>query len=142
MLSTASLLLKPSIKINDKKYKVVKIIGEGGFAFVYHVKSVCKQNKNCSFALKKMICQTEEQLEEAKNEIDTLTKLNKMNHSHVLKLIDSTFVVNKKGQDEVLLLLPLYVGTVQSVIDKGPGYPRCGFADGRTFFSRTNLIKS
>lgn len=121
-----SALLKPSIVINGKKYKIMKQIGEGGFAFVYDVLGTGKESGE-HFALKKMICQTDEQLDEAKKEIDTMLALK---NPHVLEILDHAYSLNKKNQKEALLLLPLYQGSVQTVIDKGHGFPHCGFACG------------
>mmetsp|Transcript_30914 Transcript_30914/g.51707 ORF Transcript_30914/g.51707 Transcript_30914/m.51707 type:complete len:848 (+) Transcript_30914:163-2706(+) len=120
-------ILKPSIVINGKKFKEINQIGEGGFAFVYDVMSVNKGDKGEHYALKRMICQTEEQLSEAKKEIDTMVKIK---HANILRLVDFSYNVNKKGQKEVLLVMPLYSCSLQTVVDEGPGYPYCGFSDG------------
>lgn len=122
-----SALLKPTLVINGKKYKVMKQIGEGGFAFVYNVMSTGKDDNGERYALKKMICQTDEQLDEAKKEIDTMAKIM---HENVLPLVDFSYTINKKGQKEALLLLPLYMGSVQTIIENGQGFPYCGFSDG------------
>ncbi|KAJ1433633.1 kinase-like domain-containing protein [Ochromonadaceae sp. CCMP2298] len=122
-----SSILKPSRVVNGKKYKEMSLIGEGGFAFVYDVMSVSKEDRGVHYALKKMICQTSEQLEEAKKEIDVMLKIQ---DSHILPLIDFAYSVNKKGQKEVLLLLPMYAFSLQFVVDQGPGFPTCGFVDG------------
>jgi serine/threonine kinase 16 len=103
----------------------MKQIGEGGFAFVYDVMSTANGEH---YALKKMICQTDEQLDEAKKEIDTMVKVK---HANVLPLLEFAYTLNRKGQKEVLLVLPLYqMGSVQTLIDRGPGYPHCAFTDG------------
>ena len=121
-----SALLKPSVVINGKKYKIMKQIGEGGFAFVYDVLGTGKESGD-HFALKKMICQTEEQLDEAKKEIETMLRLK---NSNILELIDHAYTMNKKNQKEALLLLPLFQGSAQTIIDHGQGYPYCGFSSG------------
>lgn len=94
---------------------------------MYNVMSTGKEDSGERYALKKMICQTDEQLDEAKKEIDTMVKIK---HQNVLPLLDFAYTLNKKGQKEVLLLLPLYMGSVQTVIDQGAGFPNCGFSDG------------
>ena len=111
--------LKPKYEIGGKKYVVVKQIGEGAYAFVYRVKAF-GFGEQPMHALKKLICQTEEQLEEAKKEMRLLSEIN---HPNVLHLIGSEMKENKKEQTEALLLMPLYDMTVQDIIDKGPGYP-------------------
>jgi len=80
-LGLGSGLFKESVQVDGVKYAVLNTIGEGGFAFVYRVKRVQKASVfgggkppqgdlgEKHFALKKMICQTEEQVEEANKEI-------------------------------------------------------------------------
>ena len=131
-----SSILKPKFDIDGQKYSILNQIGEGGFAFVYRVKKVSNSILKSSskseehFAVKKMICQAEEQIEEANKEISILKLLN---HPNVLPLLGSAQSVNKKGQTEIVLLLPLYGGTVQSIIDKAlernGGYPLCPFQE-------------
>ena len=128
MLSISiSSLVKPSVQIESKRYTILNQIGEGGFAFVYRVKSCNKNDMGTHYALKKIICSSQEQLEEAKKEVSIL---NQIAHNNVLPLLASATVRNSKGQDEVFLLLPLYAGTVQSKIDNGKGNPHCAFNDG------------
>jgi serine/threonine kinase 16 len=121
------LMLKPTLLLNGKKYKVISQIGEGAFGYVFHVKSLNKETKYEDYAIKKLICTVPEQLEEAKKEIDIMLKVK---HYNILSLLDFSYVSNKKGQEEVLLLLPLFSCSVQSQIDNGPGYPYCPFHDG------------
>lgn len=116
-------LLKPKYEIGGQKYVVTKQIGEGAYAFVYRVKpSGFRDRPQC--ALKKMICQTDEQLEEARREMKLLSEIY---HPNVLHLLSSQIKENKNGQTEALLLMPLYERTLQDLIDCGPGYPRSAF---------------
>lgn len=98
MLPNLPSLLKPTYIINKKKYKVNGQIGEGGFAFVYSVKSLEKTSKNTNYAVKRVLCQTEEQLEEANLEIKLLSTIRS---NYILPLLDSCRHVNKKDQTEV-----------------------------------------
>ncbi len=115
-------ILKPSIQINNEKYKIIKQIGEGAFGYVYHVK-----HGKSDLALKKMICQTNEQRQEAKKEIEVMKAIQ---DDHVLNLIDFSYYKNKKGQEEALLLMPLFHTSLQSLIDHSEGYPYCCLRDG------------
>lgn len=122
-----SALLKPAIVVNGKKYKIMNQIGEGAFGYVYHVKSVHVNDKGESYALKKLICQTEEQLNEAKREMDVMLKVK---HAHIVPLLSFSYLKNKKGQNEVYMVMPMYQTSVQAVIDSGGGYPHCALYDG------------
>ena len=133
-----SSLLKPAIVLNEKKYKVINQIGEGAFGYVFHVRETIMvknmgrisgtaeidgiedhpatlQGNNKDYALKKMICQLQEQIAEAQKEIEIMSSIR---HPHVLPLLDSSHSKNKKGQEEYLLLMPLLTGSAQTVIDK------------------------
>lgn len=153
-------LSKPKVIIEDKQYKILNQIGEGGFAFVYRVEpctplggitsavsAVVTGNTNMSgsangsqkvfFAVKKMICQTPEQLKEAQKEIRLLKEIQ---HPNVLPLLGSTITRNdKKHFEEVLLLLPLYVGSVQGIIDKGAMAIAAVGASGSTSSGRPSM---
>jgi serine/threonine kinase 16 len=123
-------LVKQKFVFEDgTRYAVLNQIGEGGFAFVYRVKkaTVLKTANEEHFAVKKMICQLPEQIEEGEKEIMILRKLQ---NEHVMPLLGASISKNSRGHTEILLLLPLYAGTVQTLIDnnrKGPPY--CPFED-------------
>ena len=54
-----------TIKVNERSLKVVKLLAEGGFSFVYLV-----EEKGSKYALKKVLAQLEEQSALAKWEIE------------------------------------------------------------------------
>jgi serine/threonine kinase 16 len=90
-----SSFLKPAVIINDKKFKILNKIGQGGIGFIYRV--LCVAN-NKHYALKKMICQSDVQLQEAINEIQLMELLNS---EYVLPLLDNYTLMNKNKQNEV-----------------------------------------
>jgi len=78
-----SLLFTPASKlviINEKKYIIERLIGEGSFSYVYLVTEPYSRKK---FALKKTLCQTPESFEGAKKEIQVLKSIK---HENVLQL--------------------------------------------------------
>jgi serine/threonine kinase 16 len=118
-------LLRPSIEIDGAKLSILEQIGEGGFAYIYKAKYVTPTTSHSTVALKKMICQTEEQLTEAQKEIEVLTTVR---HENVINLITHTIRDNKNRQHEVWLVLPLYEKSLQNIIDSGFGYPNCSIS--------------
>lgn len=75
--------------------------------------------------MKKIICQTDEQIDEAKKE---LRFLQKVKHANIVSLLGSEIISSGKGsKQEIFFLMPLYSGNVQAIIDKGRGYPSCAF---------------
>lgn len=102
--------------VAGQRYTIEEEIGEGAFAYVYRV----KDKTGTCFALKKMICQTDDQLAEARKEIKILSE---MHHENILPIHAQSIEINKAGQHEAHLLLPLYERSLQIVIDRGPGFP-------------------
>jgi serine/threonine kinase 16 len=132
MLLNSFLKKSKVLEMNGIKYVIVDQIGEGAFGYVYKVKehaplSPHSNSQSTYYAIKKMICQSEVQLEEAKKEIQLLQEID---HGNVLPLIHSTVLSTKSENVEVYLLLPLYQQSLQNLIDSGSsGYPHCSFVD-------------
>lgn len=100
--------------INDETYYSVKgKIGEGAYAYVNQVKNSHGQN----FAVKRIMVGTAEQLVEANHEISILKAL--QSHDNILPYLGTGSRLNKRGQQEILVLMPFYAsGTVQNIVDK------------------------
>ena len=88
-----------TIKVNDRSLKVVKLLAEGGFSFVYLVEGGAEK-----FALKKVLCQLPEQSEAARWEIQVHSAIN---HKNCMPLIDHSVVEAPNGE-EFRLLMPLF----------------------------------
>lgn len=102
----------------------------GAFAFVYKVMSINKDDNKEMYALKKIICQTEEQMDQARKEVQMMTCIK---HPNILSLVDCCEQLSSKttgGHTEMLLLMPLMAYSLQSIIDNGCGYPSCSLSDG------------
>lgn len=101
------------VRLNERKLYIRKTLGEGGFSFVYLVKDGDKH----VYALKKMLCQTDELLETGKREVEILSKFN---HPNILRIIDHDIVSSQTvpGAQEVLMLLPYHKrGTIQAALE-------------------------
>nr|KAJ3422889.1 Serine/threonine-protein kinase 16 [Polyrhizophydium stewartii] len=106
----------PTLAINQRRFTVVKQLGEGGFSFVYLAK---ERSTGAMFAIKRIRIQLPEQEERLRSEI---AAHHAVDSPHVIKLLDSQTVLGPGGSiQEGLLLLPFYRGgTVQDLIDKLP----------------------
>jgi serine/threonine kinase 16 len=108
---------------------VLNQIAEGGFAYVSRVKSVNLSDFGQRYAVKLMICQSQEQLSEARKEVKLMRLIS---HNCVVPLLAVDEKKNSRGHIEVMLLLPLYIGSLQNFIDKGEQWPHCAFEDSAT----------
>ncbi len=97
--------LKPQLKVQGHKLVIYNKIGEGAFAYVYKVKLLSNTSdsfrgklqgsfaKNTSpfYAVKKMICQTEEHIELASKEMRVMLEIQ---HTNVIPLLGNPFISN------------------------------------------------
>ena len=103
-------------KVNDRNCKVVKLLAEGGFSFVYLV-----EDGKTKYALKKLISQLPETSQAARWEIQVHKAFK---HPNLLQLVDSCMVPAANGAEEFRLLMPLYEGG--TLLDRGLMHLKAG----------------
>ncbi|CAG8479337.1 3720_t:CDS:10 [Ambispora leptoticha] len=103
----------PTLYINRRTFKVIQLLGEGGFSFVYLVKDV---STGRHFALKKIRCPAESgAVKDAMKEVE-MYKL--FQHENIIKVIDTCVVQDKDGK-VIYIFLPYYKrGNLQDAISK------------------------
>lgn len=102
------------VSLNGRKLHIRKTLGEGGFSYVYLVKD---SRENRVYALKKMLCQTDELLETGRQEV---LMLSRFTHPNILRVLDHALVPSKTvpGAQEYLMLLPYHKkGSIQDALD-------------------------
>ncbi|CAM0951158.1 unnamed protein product [Alopecurus aequalis] len=108
--------------INKRRFRVLRQIGEGGFAFVYLVKEheassdaarrghPSHVSEDGTYAVKKVLIQSKEQLDLVKEEIRVSSLFN---HPNLLPLLDHAIIAVKSTQGdwshEAYLLFPVYL---------------------------------
>ncbi|XP_068642434.1 uncharacterized protein [Aristolochia californica] len=115
--------------INENRFRVVRQLGEGGFAYVYLVKEVHTESsasaggigkkfkdpslvsEDGTYAMKKVLIQNTEQLELVREEIRVSSLFN---HPNLLPLLDHAIIAVKGGQEgswnhEAYLLFPVHL---------------------------------
>ncbi|KAA0058028.1 serine/threonine-protein kinase 16-like isoform X1 [Cucumis melo var. makuwa] len=104
--------------INENRFRIVRQLGEGGFAYVFLVKEVLAdtssdavQSDDGSYALKKVLIQNNEQLELVKEEIRVSSLFS---HPNLLPLLDHAIIATKPTQErswnhEAYLLFPVHL---------------------------------
>ncbi|KAF5359689.1 hypothetical protein D9756_003082 [Leucocoprinus leucothites] len=104
----------PSVKINGRTFKIVKVLGEGGFSFVYLAQD---DHNGRQFALKKIRCPTgREGVKEAMREVEAYRRFK---HPNIIRILDSAVVQDPEGEGQIVyLFLPLYKrGNLQDAIN-------------------------
>ncbi|KAG7023266.1 Serine/threonine-protein kinase 16 [Cucurbita argyrosperma subsp. argyrosperma] len=117
--------------INENRFRIVRQLGEGGFAYVFLVKEVLADSSSDSvrgglrkkfkdsahpsddgsYALKKVLIQNNEQLELVKEEIRVSSLFS---HPNLLPLLDHAIIATKPTQErswhhEAYLLFPVHL---------------------------------
>ncbi|XP_031106860.1 probable serine/threonine-protein kinase DDB_G0291350 [Ipomoea triloba] len=113
--------------INDNRFRIVRQLGEGGFAYVYLVKEILSDpakpgvskkfkdpshaSENGTYAMKKVLIQNSEQLDLVKEEIRVSSLFS---HPNLLPLLDHAIIAVKasEGQSwkhEAYLLFPVHM---------------------------------
>ncbi|KAG0085557.1 hypothetical protein BGZ93_007842 [Podila epicladia] len=96
-------LPNPTLYINRRSFKVIKLLGEGGFSFVYLVQDVATGRL---YALKKIRCPFgSEGVQDAMKEAEMYRTFQ---HENVIKVVDTCVVSDKDGSKIVYIFLPYY----------------------------------
>ncbi|KAF7327977.1 Pkinase-domain-containing protein [Mycena kentingensis (nom. inval.)] len=102
------------VKINGRTFKIIKVLGEGGFSFVYLAQD---EHSGRQFALKKIRCPTgAEGVKEAMREVEAYRRFK---HPNIIRILDSAVVQDPDGEGKIVyLFLPLYKrGNIQDAIN-------------------------
>ncbi|PPQ83093.1 hypothetical protein CVT25_003797 [Psilocybe cyanescens] len=104
----------PKVKINGRTFQIIKVLGEGGFSFVYLAQD---EDSGRQFALKKIRCPTGAQgVKEAMREVEAYRRFK---HPNIIRIMDSAVVQDPDGEGQIVyLFLPLYKrGNLQDAIN-------------------------
>ncbi|KAL3139259.1 hypothetical protein ABBQ32_006025 [Trebouxia sp. C0010 RCD-2024] len=100
------------VVINSRRFRVVKLLGEGGYSFVYLVRELPTDEHpavpESFYALKKVLAGSNEQLVEAQKEVKVMTKLH---HPNLLPLLAQAIVPDSSNGHMlqlVYMLFPVY----------------------------------
>lgn len=104
----------PTLRINNRNFRILDLLGEGGFSYVYLVES---QSDRGLFALKKIRCPYgNANLRQAIKEMENYKEFKS---PYIIRAVDSSTVQESDGSKTVYILLPYYAGgSLQDVIDK------------------------
>ncbi|KAG2179073.1 hypothetical protein INT43_001923 [Umbelopsis isabellina] len=102
----------PAIKVNGRSYRIIKLLGEGGFSFVY----LAEDQSGRLFAMKKIRCTFgTETVEEALKEVEMYRKFP---HKNIIKVLDTCTTTESDQTKAVYIFLPFYrKGNLQDAIN-------------------------
>lgn len=88
-----------TLKINGRSYKIEKLLGEGGFSFVYLIRDT---SSGRLYALKKILVTSgQEGVKEAMREVEAYRRFR---HTNIIKILDSSVVQDGDGRIIYLLV--------------------------------------
>eukprot|EP00158_Paraphelidium_tribonemae_P005993 Partr_v1_DN27623_c1_g1_i1_m64892 putative serine threonine kinase 16 len=119
-----------SVTLNsDHRYRIIKRIGEGGFAYVYLVErenlshggdpeqGLSTNSQNNRFALKKLRIEMDEQIQGFEHEVAAHLLANASGSAHIVKLLESKLIATGTSTYGYLLF-PFYPdGSAQDLLD-------------------------
>lgn len=108
-------LSTPSIKFNNASYYIVRLLGEGGFSYVYLV----HLSSQSPFALKQINCPYGTQDETYKNAIREIKNYHRFANTktpYIVQSIDESIVSSPDGVRHVYILLPYFTKSVQDIL--------------------------
>ncbi|KAI9806820.1 MAG: hypothetical protein M1833_002477 [Piccolia ochrophora] len=106
----------PQLKIKSRSFKILRLLGEGGFSYVYLVQNTADE---ALYALKKIRCPFgQESVSQAMKEVEAYTLFSP--HPYIIRSIDYSVTSDKSdpGAKTVYILLPYYRrGNLQDIIN-------------------------
>lgn len=88
-----------TLKINGRSYRIVKLLGEGGFSFVYLIEDT---SHGRFYALKKILVTSgQEGVKEAMREVEAYRRFR---HKNIIKILDSAVVQDEAGEGKIIYL--------------------------------------
>ncbi|SDA03018.1 BZ3500_MvSof-1268-A1-R1_Chr11-1g03263 [Microbotryum saponariae] len=101
-----------TLKLNGRSFKIIKLLGEGGFSYVYLAQDLTSSRL---FALKKIRCPLgSDSVRQALKEVEAYKRFR---HPNIIRCLDSCVVQDPDGSKIIYLFLPFYQkGTCQDII--------------------------
>ncbi|KAI9496663.1 other/NAK protein kinase [Zychaea mexicana] len=108
-----------NISINGRAYRIVKLLGEGGFSFVYLV----EDGSGNQYAMKKIRCTLgTEDAKVAQREVEVYRLFE---HDHIIRMLDTATITDNDGSTTIYIFLPYYKrGNLQDAISRNQLYKR------------------
>ncbi|ORZ09796.1 other/NAK protein kinase [Absidia repens] len=111
--ATSCCIPNPNITINGRAYRIIKLLGEGGFSFVY----LAQDGSGNLYALKKIRCTLgTEEADVAQREVDIYRLFE---HPNIIRMLDTSTITDADGGKTIYIFLPYYKrGNLQDAINR------------------------
>lgn len=110
--------LVPQVLVNGTKYRILRLLGEGGFSYVYLVSQ--KNNPNLLYAMKKIRCpygSSDATFRNAMREIRSYHLFAPVKTPYIVHTIDEAVVSEPDGSKTFYVILPYFRQSLQDVIN-------------------------
>ncbi|KAG7191792.1 uncharacterized protein KQ657_002757 [Scheffersomyces spartinae] len=105
----------PSISIKNNLYKIVRLLGEGGYSYVYLVS--LKSNSHLYYALKKIRCPMGTRDYTYKNALRELRNYKRFGQSpYVIQSIEERIMNDADDSSTIYILMPYFEQSLQDII--------------------------
>lgn len=111
-------ILNPTITVNNTRYRIIRLLGEGGFSYVYLVSQ--KSNSSILYAMKKIRCpygSNDATFNNAMREIRSYHRFAAVKTPYIIHTIDEAIVSESDGSKTFYVLLPYFQRSLQDVIN-------------------------
>lgn len=111
-------LLVPQVVVNGTKYRILRLLGEGGFSYVYLVSH--KSNARLLYAMKKIRCpygSSDATFRNAMREIRSYHRFAPVKTPYIVHTIDEAVVSEPDGSKTFYVILPYFKQSLQDVIN-------------------------
>lgn len=111
-------ILSPTIKVNGTKYRILRLLGEGGFSYVYLVSQ--SNNPSLLYAMKKIRCpygSNDSTFNNAMRELKSYYRFAPLKTPFIVKTIDEEVISEPNGAKTFNILLPYFEKSLQDVLN-------------------------
>lgn len=111
-------LSTPYLSFNSSKYKIIRLLGEGGFSYVYLVSD--KANASSIYALKSIRCpygSNDDSFKNAMKEVKSYHRFANAQSPYIIKAIDEAIIDESDGSKTIYILMPYFQKSLQDIIN-------------------------
>lgn len=111
-------LQNPTVSVNGVRFRIVRLLGQGGFSYVYLVYPT--NNPSLMYAMKKISCpygSHDATFANAMREVNCYNRFAAANSPFVVKSVDAAIISDPSGAKTFYILLPYFEKSLQDVIN-------------------------